>query len=467
MQRARPWLADAQHVVIVRDASDDPVLAEDPVLRELSELDWRAALVGLPPHDVVDWVRDPAACAEAITRACAACAAVAPMDPLPSPSPPPLELPLGGWSACTTDGAVAWRRLEVLAAQLAVRDGRAWLHADAAGTMIDLAAPPAALVLAAAGDAARPPGTRYPAGTPADERRLRPGYLALGFDPHHPIGWRGARMRFDYVYVGRDEIGYLSASDHDFPCGPAKKLYGYADNEPVQIQLTPTADACAARFEHDVLVTSAIPIPWTCAGDVDVAVFATDPRRAVFFAQEAEPRTDDLLDDDARDLAPALVLGPDDAARYALDLGLRVYRITRPPGAPDRPDGEAVHVGGPHDGYAVFDADHRLVRRGTGRLLGGWYRHATIEDAGAYWREDLATGVRTRLAPVDFTLCDDPEHEAIALDAVREGRHDEAAQIRARHPSHRVDGDGGEPEVIAIPGTTSILLVTARHVRVV
>jgi hypothetical protein len=101
------------------------------------------------------------------------------------------------------------------------------------------------------------------------------------------------------------------------------------------------------------------------------------------------------------------------------------------------------------------------VRRATGRLLGGWWRWATVDDAGSYWREDLATGARTRLGPVDVAIADDPHIESIARDAAREGRHDDAAQIRAGHPSTRVD-----PIALAIPGTRNVLLVTPREIRV-
>lgn len=270
-------------------------------------------------------------------------------------------------------------------------------------------------------------------------------------------------MAVYWSYVGQREIGFLSATDHEFPCGPAKKLWGYKDNDPVAVALTPDAAAFAQTFEHDVLFATNAPIPWHRAGDVDVAVFAPDPARALFYAESEDDRggqgSDDLFDEDNRDRAPAFVLGPSASVRYAVDLRHRVVRITGPHEAP-----VATVLGGPGEGYAVYDAGHALVRRGTGLLLGGWYRHATIEDDGALWREDLATGRRTLLGYAARVRCVDGDAEAVALDAVREGRHDEAAALRAGQPSIAVEGPF---RVLAIPGTRNVLEIAARHLRVV
>ena len=117
-----------------------------------------------------------------------------------------------------------------------------------ANEVVELAAPPAALRSHPIDDLA----TR-------ELRRHHPGWIALGGDPLHPVAWRGDRMFVYWSYVGR-ALGFLSASDHDFPCGPAKKLYGYDNNDPVQVCLAPDASLVAARFDHDVLVTTAVPI---------------------------------------------------------------------------------------------------------------------------------------------------------------------------------------------------------------
>ena len=121
-------------------------------------------------------------------------------------------------------------------------------------------------------------------------------------------------------------------------------------------------------------------------------------------------------------------------------------------------------MGGPDEGFAVFDADHRLVRRASGRLLGGWFRWATLEEDGAYWREDLATGERVRVAPVDLAVAEDPELESVARDAVLAGRLDAALADNAESPSRSV---GDLVGVLAMAGTRNVLLVTATHLRVV
>ena len=52
------------------------------------------------------------------------------------------------------------------------------------------------------------------------------GDVVVGFDAHHPIGWSGYRMFQYWIYLGKTGPGYLSCTDHDYPCGPRKKLYG-------------------------------------------------------------------------------------------------------------------------------------------------------------------------------------------------------------------------------------------------
>jgi len=98
------------------------------------------------------------------------------------------------------------------------------------------------------------------------------GEVVLGFDASHPVGWTGHRMFPYWLYVGGTGLGYLSATDHDYPCGPSKKLYGYADNDPVRVELAPDLSAIAFTFEHDVLLTNALPIAWRSAGDIDGAL---------------------------------------------------------------------------------------------------------------------------------------------------------------------------------------------------
>jgi hypothetical protein len=209
-----------------------------------------------------------------------------------------------------------------------------------------------------------------------------------------------------------------------------------------------------AGTAHDVLVTVGVPIGWHRAGRVDVAAFAGDPRRALFFAQTpefiAERATADLLeDDDNRELAPVIVLGPDSAARYAVDFRNRVVRITKSEAGP-----VANIVGGPGEGYAVYDGHHQLVRREAGRLLGGWFRHATVEDDGKLWREDLATGERTLLGWATRVRCLDPEAEMVVQDAERGGQHDAAERLRRGSATQAIEG---RLSTIAVPGTRNVI----------
>ena len=51
----------------------------------------------------------------------------------------------------------------------------------------------------------------------------------------------------------------------------------------------------------------------------------------------------------------------------------------------------------------------------------------------------------------------------VVQDAIREGRHEAAAQIRATHPTRTIEG---ERQVLAIPGTRNVLELTLGKLRV-
>jgi hypothetical protein len=455
VRRARAWLADAAHVVVVRDRTAE---REAPELCALQEEEWRDALAGLPRSEVIDWADagEPAPCRAAIARAVERAREVEDVRVEP-PVHDAIELPASAWVAITQ--AASWFEAAI-AAQLRLRARRPVLI-DATGAEVDLAAPPATIALDYTPEALR----GLPAGMDiAAARTEYPGLLAGGFDPVHPIRWRGHRMAVYWYYLAAGGAeAFLSATDHDYPTGPSKKLWSYDDNDPVATAVTPAGDACAQTFDHDVLVTTGVPIGWHRAGAVDVAAFVGDPRRAVYYAQTEEfleGASPDLLDEDARELAPVVVLGPDATACYAVDLRHRVVRITGAHPAP----AVAEPVGGPDGGHVVCDAEHRIVRRATGVLLGGWFRHATIEDAGQQWREDLATGERTLLGSAARVRCVDPDVELAVQDAIREGRHDRAAQLRAAHETVAIED---ERTVLAIPGTRNILEITPGYLRVV
>jgi len=400
LRRSRAWLEDAARIIVLR-AWEDFSAGGDRDLEEAVRSEWKNALAAIGvPIELVDWRRDEdvkAAIERAVARSKATEPAPAPAAPptivehAPGPRIPIDSLP-GGW-------------LEAIAAHLVPSPERVVLFAG--GDAVDLSDASAVIRFAESDlhGAVSPQGRRLSFENKSWRIDGQPfeasGYLALGFDAHHPVGWTGHRQEPFWLYSGKHGTGFLSACDLDYPCGPARKLYGYADNDPVGVSLAPDLGAVAYHFDHDVLVTSAIPIPWREAGPVLVADFPRDPSRALFFAKTPDIRhADDLLDEDARDLAPDLVLGPTAEARYAVDLTHAVYRVT----CVEPWVGAVARIGGPGEGFAVFDQAHREVRRGSGRLLGGWWRWATVLDAGAYWREDLATGERRRIADAEVML---------------------------------------------------------------
>jgi hypothetical protein len=388
VERSRAWLDDAAHVILVR-VHDVEIPDED--VRALADDLWREVMAGFGrPCELFDDLAaalDRAVTLAAITR-----------DPIaPSPARALVEHPGGPrFSFARPDG---WRNLaEVLHAQLA---GTTLHTGDGAFSLHDPPAHVSRLPLRDRHVAVAPDGRLAEFGERTqlaigEERFVAYGVLPLGFDANHPVGWTGHRMHTFWLYRGRRGWGYLCGTDHDWPCGPAKKLYGSRNNYPRWVDLAPDLSLSAHHYDHDVLVTSATPVRWRTADRVDVADFPHDPQRVVYFAQ-TEASIYELEDEDARELAPVLVLGGAPEAAYAIDLRHRVYRVTAP--APG--EGRWEPVGGGADGFAVFDRAHREVRRASGRLLGGWCRKATVAERGYLWREDLVTGDRRMLEEVE------------------------------------------------------------------
>jgi hypothetical protein len=222
------------------------------------------------------------------------------------------------------------------------------------------------------------------------------GFLPYGFDPRWPIAWTGHRMTV-YWHLARDGwVAMMSPEAHDWPCGHAKKLFGNEDNEPRWVHVAPRADAYLSAFQRDVLISAAVPMYWEERDGIAVARRpAPDPLRALLFTSDEEQRgvwNATLTEEDARADAPAVVLGTDDAVRYAVDFGRETFRLR----------GQALeHLSPRLGGYAVYDADHRVVRVGQGRLLGGWDGVATVQYEDQLYREELATGTRRSLGPID------------------------------------------------------------------
>ena len=222
-----------------------------------------------------------------------------------------------------------------------------------------------------------------------------PAGAPIGIWPGGQVGWAGHRCTFSWLSLGERGGGTLAACDHDWPCGHEKKQYGYLDNEPCWIHLSPIADCYLSVYQKDAVISQTLPVGWRTFGEAWAAVSepALDPSRALFFTHDGEQGRGDpeeAEDGDARELRPTIVLGPDPAFRYALDLRRPVYRIV----------GELVTlVNETVDGYAVFDAAHQAVRHGQGRLLAGWGRSLTGWQEGRLWREDIANGERHDLGP--------------------------------------------------------------------
>lgn len=220
-----------------------------------------------------------------------------------------------------------------------------------------------------------------------------PAGSPIGIWPGQEIGWSGHRCTFNWLHLQQRAGGSLSACDHDWPCGHEKKQYGFLDNEPCWVHLSPICDAYLSVYQKDAVISAALPVGWRSFGAVWAATSdpAMDPTRALFFTHDGSNETGDpqeVEDGDARDLRPVIVLGPDPAHRYALDLSRSVYRIV----------GESVsEVNEPVDGYAVFDSNHDGVRYETGRLLGGWGRSLLVCSGSELWREDLVSGQRASL----------------------------------------------------------------------
>jgi HEAT repeat protein len=403
LERSRAWLDDAAHVVVVR-ARDGSTADEDPDLGNVVLSEWQDALRGFHvPIEVVDWRRDGDV-RTAVDRVVKLAGSIAPSPPSAAP-PPIIEHPPGPRISVGYVPGTGSDLYRIVASHLVASPDRVTLFAG--NGAVDLRDPKAVVRFDDddARDAVTARGRRLVVEKAQrfriDDQRFEAfGYMALGFDGHYPVGWTGHRMAAYWLYTGEQGAGFLSAVDGDYPCGPARKRYGYDDNEPVGVSLAPDLGAVAYRFGHDVLLTSAVPIPWRVAGPLQVADFPRDPSRALLFAQApGHSGEDDLLGEDARDHAPGIILGPTAAARYAMDLSDTVYRITS-----IKPwEGTVARVGGPGEGYAVFDAAHREVRRAGGRLLNGWWRWATVLDDGSYWREDLGTGERRRVAEADIT----------------------------------------------------------------
>ncbi|NVB39858.1 hypothetical protein G6O69_18590 [Pseudenhygromyxa sp. WMMC2535] len=433
LEDAAPWLAEADALILVVDPRDDPGHDEDdPELRELAgiEREQLRAQLGALPLEFVDV--SPAQPLEqaidaALTLARARASSCTRSWPTLAPTPtfePTTASEAGPWIAWTPPG---WRRpicetneaLRHLAAGLGHGDGRPFFLDGLAGVRVDLRTGAREHIDGLAGSA-QPgwPIAAAPGGGWLDQRRApgdaRPSWTlhrlghpaqacgggwgrAIAIDPGGRVAWTGGRCHFDWRVITARGPAWWTASSHDWPCGHAKKLYGFENNEPLTVQLAADLGACASTYEHDSLLTPGLPLRWRELGELCLAERARGEPRALLFVradgEDGFPGDPMQADEDARDAFAPLSLGPSPALRYVVGLEAPTYRLA----------GGAVERLGPTRAGAaewiVCDAEHRVVHRAPGRMLAGWGPWLVIQHNAQLWRVDLRTRAQTPLGP--------------------------------------------------------------------
>jgi hypothetical protein len=388
------WLSLAASVLLVLDFEGE---APDEEVRALLEEEWAPVMAGLGNVEA-HFFCDPGpegALAVALDRALD-------LGPSRRSVPARVEVPQRSWPAGPWLPVLGELDPEALAPRLCAPDWGPALALDD-GLLSLLEEDPSPTTLPRLPVAASRDGrlrlTRD--GMLSEDGHLAQGISRMGFpvglDPVHPLATAGYRCTFEWYLVRDGALSQLCICAHAWPCGHAKKLWGYKNNRAVSVAVAPDASAYVSTFVHDAIVSSQVPMRWLHAGEVSVPDWPPDadqdPLRALFFCtgdipwEPADPLTGD---EDQRAFAPVVVLGPGSACRYAVDLGHPTYRI------------RGEHVAQLDEGgYGVYTEGHELVRRSEGRLLGGWFQLVTVLHEGHLWREDLATGERWRLGPAD------------------------------------------------------------------
>lgn len=412
--RHRAWLRQAKRIVIVRDLVGAGDLFSEAELLALVDEEHAAveAALGCEVYSA-KWTGSPGSSAELATllRSIAD-------EPVRDRVPPPRMRTRYPEPSMHAPGP--WRRWDAervgglggLARLLCTHQGRP--------ALLDLRSSPPALIDLADGARLRTgttlgaPATISPDGQrvlgrgaagleygPFDGPRRpveSPREVPIMVDPMLGLGAVGTRCWFSWVRATDDEASVLSASLHDWPCGHEKKLYGYLDNDPVRIEVADDGDAYLSVYDVDAVVGSVLAPRWRAAGPALVPDWPPrDPSRVLVTCPDWRHAkglegTLEGLQADGRGDAPTVALGPDPKHRYTLGLDREVWRILGDQGE---------RVGGPDEGYAVFDAEHRQVRRGQGRLLCGSGPWLWVEADGHVWREQVVTGAREYRVPVD------------------------------------------------------------------
>jgi hypothetical protein len=220
----------------------------------------------------------------------------------------------------------------------------------------------------------------------------------IGIDPTARVAWTGGRCYFDWRVLGPRGPALWTPSSHDWPCGHGKKLYGYADNDPLFVHLAADASACMSVYEHDTLITPGLPLRWRDLGRFALAERTRGHPRALLFVHEggeaAFPSDPFEADEDARDRFVVASLGPSPTAAYVVSLELPTYRLVD----------DVVSYLGQGDEWQVYDVEHRVVWRERGRMLAGWGPWLTFERDATLWRTDLRDRSCVRLAVVDRSI---------------------------------------------------------------
>jgi len=402
------WLRAAQRVVlVVETAGDDQSDAEDPELSELIANERAALIAALGNVRAV--LERPRADAATLDEARAAIQGEAPW-PVWKPSAVRPAVAPGEWIAwdpvrwTTTSPIELADCIRQLAAQLCWVGDRPTLLELHVGRRLDLLDgtttrfhEPVPSVTSAA---AWPDGASWWQRVPSPEnpRSVRfqrkgvqtwpsahgPYSVPIAVDPSGQVAWAGNRCYFHWFPVTEEGPVCWIPSSHGWPVGHGKKLYGYENNDPLFVHIAPDASACLSVYEHDVLLTPGIPMRWRDANGMAVAERVYEPR-ALFYQRTDDPAAfpgDPAQgDEDARDRYATVTLGPSDAMRYVVGFDAPTWRMTGDLG---------LRLGGPELSWAVYDASHREVWRGDGRLLAGWNRWIVVECDGALVRYDVA-----------------------------------------------------------------------------
>lgn len=346
----------------------------------------------------------------------------------PTPPPPPAP-PRGEWIpwASAARAPSFLPAAAVLAPGLCAPDGRpAWLDPSDPTHLarVDL--------LSGASAPCGPPARRLPAVAatrdatgwlePGDEHgtwwwsgtsgapvaRRGSGGRAIGIDPLGRAVWTGHRCTFDWWLPTPAGPVWCTPSDHDWPCGHAKKLYGFKDNDPLWVHLSADGAACLSVYEHDALISSGFPVRWRAVDGVALAERARGGLRALLFqsGDEYEGLGDPALaDEDARQQRATVTLGPSPAARYAVGLEAPTWRLA---------NGETRCLGGPAPEWIVCDDQHAERQRHRGRLLAGWDRWVVSLADERLWRHDLLAD-----QVEDLGLAEGPIEDALAIPGTR------------------------------------------------